>query len=76
MTRTRLLHLLKYQWMDQVRLNYKFDKAKTSSWSVNVINKIPGKIFTELYLKKKKHIFAWDVIYSPTQTEIEEVQTD
>jgi hypothetical protein len=40
-----------------------------------VISKIPGEIFTELYLTKT-HIFAWDVIYSPTYTETEETQTD
>jgi len=61
--------------MDQVTKNYKFDKEKTSSWFVNVTSKIPGEIFTELYLTET-HIFAWDVIYSPTHTETEEAQTD
>jgi hypothetical protein len=61
--------------MDPVKQNYKFDKAKTSSLSVNVIRKIPGEIFTKLYLIKT-YIFEWDVIYSPTYIETEEVQTD
>ena len=75
MTGTGPLHLLKYHCMDQLKQNYKFDKAKTSFWSVNVISKIPVETFTELYLTKT-HTFAWDVIYRPTHTETEEAQKE
>jgi len=40
-----------------------------------VISKIPGEIFTGLYLTKT-HIFARDIIYSPTHTETEAAQAD